>query len=165
MRRKKIEKILSCVILFIFVLPYVNSMSMSNPRFPLAVIPVTIVEGVFPTAFLQVIVVLAVILSSCGFAGVLAFSLAESIRPISFIPVPILPAHDTISMCGFIFPLSIIHQPPILIISAVFKNTSSLWNLAGVYVSSVAAFFIPNPCLHHRHLVSQAYWQARCYRS
>ena len=47
-------------------------------------------------------------------------------------PVPVLPLHDPVSVCGLVGPVPVIAHPPVLVIAPVTEHPSPLGDLAGI---------------------------------
>ena len=77
---------MSCVVLlFIFFLPYIESLAVSDASFPGAFIPVPVTPVVLPLPLLLVVLVLPLVPPPGGLAGVLTLPLPQTFHPVSFI--------------------------------------------------------------------------------
>ena len=47
-------------------------------------------------------------------------------------PVPVLPLHDPVSVCGLVGPVPVIAHPPVLVIAPVAEHPGPLGHLAGI---------------------------------
>ena len=47
-------------------------------------------------------------------------------------PIPVLPLHDPVSMCGLVGPVPVIAHPPVLVIAPVAEHPGPLGDLARI---------------------------------
>ena len=73
-------------------------------------------------------------------------------------PIPVLPLHDPVSVCGLVGPVPVIAHPPVLVIAPVAEHPGPLGDLARIYLAlahdTISATNKPPIGNHHSRLLS-----------